>query len=694
MHRHLVAIEVRVEREANERMDLDRRALDEHRHEGLNAQAVERRGAVQQDRMVLDDVFQNVPDLGPDALHDALRALDVVGEALLDELAHDERLEQLERHLLRQAALVELELRPDDDDRPARVVDALAKQVLAEPALLALQHVGQALEPMVPGAGDRPAAAAVVDQRVARLLEHPLLVADDDLGRAELEEPLQAVVPVDHAAVEVVQVGGREATAVELDHRPQVGRDDRQDRQDHPVGPGAGATEGLDEAKPLDRLLAALPGARPDLDVEGPRELLEVHPADDLADRLGAHPGVEQAAAAGARAVALLETAQLELAERLHRLQRLDLLADLAQLVLRALGLTGQLLALAAQRLVDAGDQVGDLPLDRPLLVLLPLLELGVDPLGLGRDDLAEGRGRILAALGAGRDDDLAGRGEDDRVGGLAGLQLLELGLDGLGGGDDLLRPDRPLLLEVGLGGGQGLVQLVLLAIDVGAELVLQLGQLLAGLAAAALGLVLEGLERSLPGVLVDVRDDVQGEVEDSLEVARADVEKDAQAARGALEVPDMADGAGELDVAHPLPADLAPGDLDAALVADDSLVANPLVLAAVALPVLRRTEDALVEQTVLLGLEGPVVDRLGLRHLALRPLPDLVRAGERDADRVEVIDLEHGSPRRHRLARWRGAASYDQGRSGRASTRPVRKQGSRQSSNPARLIPPRSGSM
>jgi hypothetical protein len=36
-----------------------------------------------------------------------------VGEALLDELAHDERLEQLERHLLGQAALVQLQLRAD-----------------------------------------------------------------------------------------------------------------------------------------------------------------------------------------------------------------------------------------------------------------------------------------------------------------------------------------------------------------------------------------------------------------------------------------------------------------------------------------------------------------------------------------------------------------------------------------------------
>src|SRR5262249_31451721 len=118
------------------------------------------------------------------------------------------------------------------------------------------------------------------------------------------------------------------------------------------------------------------------------------------------------------------------------------------------------------------------------------------------------------------------------------------------------------------------------------------------------------------------------------------------EARRRALEVPDVADGAGQLDVAHPLAADLRAGDLDAALVADDALVANPLVLAAVALPVLRRTEDALVEQTILFRLEGPVVDGLGLGDLALRPLANLVRAGERDADRVEVVDLEHGSPR------------------------------------------------
>jgi len=61
---------------------------------------MERRGTVEQDRVVLDDFFEDVPDFRPDALHDALGALDVVGEALLNQLPHDERLEQLEGHLL------------------------------------------------------------------------------------------------------------------------------------------------------------------------------------------------------------------------------------------------------------------------------------------------------------------------------------------------------------------------------------------------------------------------------------------------------------------------------------------------------------------------------------------------------------------------------------------------------------------
>jgi len=68
--------------------------------------------------------------------------------------------------------------------------------------------------------------------------------------------------------------------------------------------------------------------------------------------------------------------------------------------------------------------------------------------------------------------------------------------------------------------------------------------------------------------------------------------------------------------VTHPLTAHLLAGDLDAAALADDALVADTLVLAAVALPVLGRTEDALAEEAVLLGLQRAVVDRLRLGYL------------------------------------------------------------------------------
>src|SRR5438477_1613078 len=141
VHRHLVAVEVGVERMAEERMHLDRLALDEHRLERLDAEAVERRGAVQQHRVLLDDLLEDVPDLGLHLVDVPLGRLDVLDDLPLDEPAHDERLEELERHELRQPALVQLQVRPGHDDRAARVVDALAEQVLAEPALLALEHV-------------------------------------------------------------------------------------------------------------------------------------------------------------------------------------------------------------------------------------------------------------------------------------------------------------------------------------------------------------------------------------------------------------------------------------------------------------------------------------------------------------------------------------------------------------------------
>src|SRR5205814_10394167 len=71
---------------------------------------------------------------------------------------------------------------------------------------------------------------------------------------------------------------------------------------------------------------------------------------------------------------------------------------------------------------------------------------------------------------------------------------------------------------------------------------------------------------------------------------------------------------------------------------ADDALVFHALVLAAQALVVLDRPEDARAEQPVTLGLEGAVVDGLRLFDLAVRPRQDLFRARDRDADLIEDL--------------------------------------------------------
>src|ERR1700686_3322628 len=174
--------------------------------------------------MVLDDLFEYVPDFRLDTFDEAFRALDVVREVLFDQFAHDERLEEFQGHLFGQTALVQLQFGADHDDGAARVVYTLAEQVLAEAALLAFEHVGQALELVIAGTGNRAPAPTVVDKGITGFLQHAFFVANDDLWRAQFEQPLEAIVAVDDAAIEVVEIGRGETPAVELHHGAQFGR--------------------------------------------------------------------------------------------------------------------------------------------------------------------------------------------------------------------------------------------------------------------------------------------------------------------------------------------------------------------------------------------------------------------------------------------------------------------------------------
>src|SRR5205823_9135767 len=420
-----------------------------------------------------------------------------------------------------------------------------------------------------------PAPPPVVEEGVDGLLQHALLVVDDDLGRAEVEQPLQPVVAVDHAAVEVVEVGRGEAATVELHHRAQVGRDHRHRVEDHGarvVDPAAvlvASVERGDDLQPLDGLLLALGGQRPPslFGIDGGAELdlllVEVDLVDELGDGVRAHAAPEVLAVA----IAQLPPQHLVLEDLAGE--------EVAELVVGALGDV----ALGLGRLAD----LARLLLPRPL----------------ARVDL----GRL----------------------GAFGLERLDLLLD-------LLAPAREPHLEVVVDRLQLLAQLDLEVGEVG-----------------------------VAPLVVDPRDEIGGEVDDLLELLglqlltglRAHEEVGQPRARSA-QVPDVHHGRGQLDVAHALAPDLGPRDLDPAALADDALEPDALVLAAVALPVLGRTEDLLAEETVLLGLERAVVDRLRLLHLAVRPRADRVRRGQPDPKLIKVVDVQHVylSPQTKRTSR------------------------------------------
>src|SRR5207248_4851131 len=152
------------------------------------------------------------------------RGLDRADQAFLLETVVDERLEELEGHLLRQTALVQLQFGTDDDDGAAGVIDALAEKVLAEAALLALEGVAERLERTIVRALQHTAAAAVVEERVDRFLQHALLVAHDDVRRAQLEQLLETIVAIDDAAIEIVQIRRRETAAVERNEGTKLQR--------------------------------------------------------------------------------------------------------------------------------------------------------------------------------------------------------------------------------------------------------------------------------------------------------------------------------------------------------------------------------------------------------------------------------------------------------------------------------------
>src|SRR5690606_2083574 len=219
-------------------------------------------------------------------------------------------------------------------------------------------------------------------------------------------------------------------------------------------------------------------------------------------------------------------------------------------------------------------------------------------------------------------------------------LQLGDLLVEGLAGLAHLLLCGvLGATLDVGFGtlffqGGQVGLELQHAVGDAGIALLLQLGDLQADL-------VLEAGHVSVTAILVDGDDHVGGEVDDLLEVFRRHVEQVAEAAGDTLEVPDVRDRGGQLNVAHALAAHRGLGDLYATTLTDDALEANALVLSTRTFPVTGRPEDLFAEQAILLGLQGAVVDGFGFLDLTVRPATDVVSGGQANTNLIERSYVE-----------------------------------------------------
>ena len=290
---HLVAVEVGVEGGADEGVDLKGFALHEDGLEGLDAVPMESGRPVEEDRMVLDRLFQAFPDLGG-PLFDHLLGSGDGGVVLVLQEVDDEGFEELQGHDPGETALVELDVGVDHDDATSGVVHAFAQEVLTETAVLALEGVRKGLEGPVVGGQVLAPMGSVLQKGVHGLLEHPLLVLDDDLGSVLVDELAKPGVPVQDSPVELVKVGGGEGSALQLHQGTKVGREDGQNLENHPLRTVFGIQEGLQGPQPLGEFEFLLEGV---FRLQAPPQLFHLFLGVDLAEKflngLGAHADAE-----------------------------------------------------------------------------------------------------------------------------------------------------------------------------------------------------------------------------------------------------------------------------------------------------------------------------------------------------------------------------------------------------------------
>ena len=290
---HLVTVEVRVECGTSKRVKLNGSALYKYRLKCLNTESVKSGSTVKHNGVILNDYFESVPNLGLCALYHFSRRLDVACNAGFNKTFHNERLKQLKCHFLGKTALMHFKLGSYYDNGTAGIVDTFTEEVLSETTLLTFKHIGKRFKSTVVGTRYGSAASAIVYKSIDSLLKHSLFVSYNYIGSVELKKSFKTVVSVDNTSVKIVEVRRCKSAAVELYHRTDIGRNYRNNVENHPFGTVTGKLECFGDFKSFKYSCFLLTRRLRELLTELLGKRVNVDFAEKLFDGFGAHTGLE-----------------------------------------------------------------------------------------------------------------------------------------------------------------------------------------------------------------------------------------------------------------------------------------------------------------------------------------------------------------------------------------------------------------
>ncbi len=104
MHGHLVAVKISIKGVGRHRGNLNCLAFDENRPKRLHGETVQRRRTIKQNEFILDGFFKRGPYVGYLLFDQTACRFNVMRQTLANQDADHERLEQFQRHVLRQTA--------------------------------------------------------------------------------------------------------------------------------------------------------------------------------------------------------------------------------------------------------------------------------------------------------------------------------------------------------------------------------------------------------------------------------------------------------------------------------------------------------------------------------------------------------------------------------------------------------------